>query len=342
MSASPFGILRLPSLTIAAGGMMCALLLRAPAMGAQTVRGTVVDTESGQPVPGAVVVLLDEDGRRHGAVLSGAAGEYQIRAPRPGGYVLRAERVGYRTITSPLLRLEEGRTAVHRLEAGAAGIVLEPVRARTRQRDCTLRPDGSDQTAVAWEEARKALAATTLGADRPGRGYETRLYRLRLRLDDLAVEQEQRWTLPGRARTPFVATPLQRLASTGWVHQDGDSIAFHAPDARTLLSDEFLDHHCFQLRPGEGDRDGMVGLEFAPVLGRRLPDVHGILWMDRRGARLRYLEYTYTGLDGWARCRRSAGAWSSCRRRTVRGSSPAGTFACPPTSPDGTRTSPRA
>ncbi len=297
MRSAPSSIIRLSSITIAAAALTGALLLCAPAAGAQTVRGTVVDAESGQPVAGAVVVLLDQQGRRHGAVLSGAAGEYQLRAPHAGGYVLRAERVGYQSITSPPLRLAEGETVVHRLEAGAARIVLEPVLARGRTRDCTLRPDGSDQTAVAWEEARKALTATTLAADGPGRGYETRLYRLRLRLDDLGVEQEERWTLPGRARTPFVATPLRRLASTGWVHPDGDSIAFHAPDAGTLLSDEFLDQHCFRLRAGEGDRDGMAGLEFAPVRGRRVPDVHGILWMDREGAHLRYLEFTYTGLE---------------------------------------------
>lgn len=273
------------------------ILLGAPAAGAQTVRGTVVEAESGHPVAGAVVVLLDENGRRHGAVLSGADGGYRVSAPRGGRYVLRAERVGYQTITSPPLQLAEGETVVHRLQAGAARIVLQPVQARTRARDCVLRPDGSDQTAVAWQEARKALTATTLSADGRGLAYESRLYRLGLRLDDLGVVQEQRWTVPGRARTPFTATPLRRLASTGWVHPDGDSMAFHAPDAGTLLSDEFLDHHCFRLRPGDGDRDGMAGLEFAPVRGRRVPDVHGILWMDREGARLRYLEYTYTGLE---------------------------------------------
>lgn len=274
-----------------------AALLGAPAAGAQTVRGTVVDAESGRPVVGAVVVLLDDAGRRHGAVLSNAAGEYRITAPRAGAYVLRAERVGYASIVSPALRLGEGETVTHRLAAGASRIVLEPVQARGRARECALRPDGSDQTAVAWQEARKALTATTLGGAARGSGYETRLYRLGLRLDDLAVVEERRWTLPGRARTPFTATPLRRLASTGWVQDEGDSVSFHAPDAVTLLSDEFLDHHCFRLRPGEGDRHGMAGLEFAPVAGRRVPDVHGILWMDREGALLRYLEYTYTGLE---------------------------------------------
>lgn len=285
--------------TFAAAAIAALVLLCAPSAGAQTVRGTVVEAESGNPVAGAVVVLLDENSRRHGAVLSAADGGYRLTAPRGGRYVLRAERVGFQTITSPPLLLAEGETVVHRLAAGAARIVLQPVQARGRARDCTLRPDGSDQTAVAWQEARKALTATTLAADGQGLAYESRLYRLALRLDDLAVVQEQRWTVPGRARTPFTATPLRRLASTGWVHADGDSLAFHAPDAETLLSAEFLDHHCFRLRPGEGDRDGMAGLEFAPVRGRRVPDVHGILWMDREGARLRYLEYTYTGLE-WA------------------------------------------
>jgi hypothetical protein len=280
-----------------AGALAALLLLFAPGAGAQTVRGTVVDAESGRPVARAVVVLMDENGRRIDAALSGTAGDYVVSASRAGEYVLRAERVGYQSITSPRLRLGQGETVTHRLEAGAARIVLEAVQARGRARDCALRPDGSGQTALAWQEARKALTATTLGSDGRGAAYETRLYRLGLRLDDLGVVEEQRWSVPGRARTPFEATPIRRLASTGWVHSDGDSVSFHAPDATTLLSDEFLDQHCFRLRPGEGDRDGMIGLEFAPVAGRRVPDVHGILWMDREGAGLRYLEYTYTGLQ---------------------------------------------
>ncbi|HLM69526.1 MAG TPA: carboxypeptidase-like regulatory domain-containing protein [Longimicrobium sp.] len=63
------------SRVVASLGAMMLVVLCARAAGAQTVRGTVVDARSGHPVPGAVVVLLDENGRRHGAVLSGAAGD---------------------------------------------------------------------------------------------------------------------------------------------------------------------------------------------------------------------------------------------------------------------------
>jgi hypothetical protein len=40
----------------------------------------------------------------------------------------------------------------------------------------------------------------------------------------------------------------------------------------------------------------MVGLAFAPLRGRRLPDVQGTLWLDGQTGHLRYLEYTYTRL----------------------------------------------
>lgn len=61
-----------------------------------------------------------------------------------------------------------------------------------------------------------------------------------------------------------------------------------------LLSDLFLDEHCFAVRDGD---EGRVGLSFRPVPGRKLPDVRGVLWLDRESGELRELEYTYTNLE---------------------------------------------
>ena len=71
-----------------------------------------------------------------------------------------------------------------------------------------------------------------------------------------------------------------------------DGVWFSGPDGNLLLSDEFLGDHCFAVdttRMGAGD----LGLTFEPAQQRKLPDIKGILWMDRRSGALRAIEFEY-------------------------------------------------
>jgi hypothetical protein len=87
------------------------------------------------------------------------------------------------------------------------------------------------------------------------------------------------------------------LSRTGYIkpHEDGTS-TYYAPDADVLLSDIFLQEHCFAVVRDQRDHAGLVGLAFRPVDGRELADVAGTLWLDESASELRYLEYHYTGL----------------------------------------------
>jgi Carboxypeptidase regulatory-like domain len=270
--------------------LAAALLAAAPA-GAQSVRGRVVEPGTEQPVSGAVVILLDQQGNRVTATLSDAQGGFDLRAGGPGTYSLRAERVGYAHAVSPALSLAQGQAVEQRLVMQPRQVTLEPLLVTGTQRECTIRPQA--EAAVVWEEVRKALDAASV-ADRARRyAYRKRMFSRSRTLVNRRAYNEQEWTTPGFSDEPFHATPVHRLAQHGFVESAaGDSVIFHAPDANTLLSDAFLDHHCFRLR----ERRGSIGLEFAPTADRRLPDVRGILWLDRRTARLRRLEYTYVNL----------------------------------------------
>ncbi|HEU4557569.1 MAG TPA: carboxypeptidase regulatory-like domain-containing protein, partial [Longimicrobium sp.] len=44
-----------------------------------------------------------------------------------------------------------------------------------------------------------------------------------------------------------------------------------------------------------GNDRALIGLAFEPVRGRRVPDIRGTLWLDRRSAELRRVEYGYRG-----------------------------------------------
>jgi len=67
---------------------------------------------------------------------------------------------------------------------------------------------------------------------------------------------------------------------------------YFAPDAAALLSDAFLDTHCFRLHTAPGSPD-LIGLSFEPVRSQRPPDVAGTLWLDRETAKPRVLEFGY-------------------------------------------------
>ncbi|MBA2670342.1 MAG: carboxypeptidase regulatory-like domain-containing protein, partial [Gemmatimonadetes bacterium] len=90
------------------------------------------------------------------------------------------------------------------------------------------------------------------------------------------------------------AAAAAELMQVGFVQQVGDSVVYHAPAAHVLLSDEFLDGHCFSVRRAT-DRPGMIGLAFEPMSRRRhIPGVAGVLWLDESTAELRQMEYHYT------------------------------------------------
>ena len=112
----------LPSIRTVLFRMVCAALLlwaiTAPPAKAQdegvALRGFVLNTETGQPLPGAHVVLLRLDVPRppRGAVAN-RSGYYHLPGLTPGRYALRASFVGYRTVRDTL-RLSGGTERVTR------------------------------------------------------------------------------------------------------------------------------------------------------------------------------------------------------------------------------------
>lgn len=77
----------------------------APHLFAQTVQGRVLDVEDDRPVPTALVRLLDADGDERALAAADTTGRYTIVAPEPGIYRLRAQRIGYEVMETPLLEM---------------------------------------------------------------------------------------------------------------------------------------------------------------------------------------------------------------------------------------------
>lgn len=78
----------------------------------QTIRGTVTDADTGQPLAGATVQIVEN---QSGAVAD-SAGHYQIDKVPVGRYRLQANHIGYQTLTIAEILVESGRQVVQNIE----------------------------------------------------------------------------------------------------------------------------------------------------------------------------------------------------------------------------------
>jgi hypothetical protein len=269
---------------------------------AQTITGIVRTRDDLRPATGAIVVLTDSANRPVGGDLTDSLGRFRVSAPRAGRYAIRVERIGLRPVLAPALTLAAGQTVELPLDVGTDPVALRRVRVQTDSR-CDVRPrEGTpgELAAWLWEEARKALTAANVGAERRTTPLEiTHLVRWR-ELGTERVMREQRLPSTQVRGRPFASLPPESLAVHGYVERHGDSTIYAAPDAATLLDARFLDGHCLAARAARADRPGLVGLAFRPARGTTLPDVHGVLWLDDATFELRFLEFGYTAPESLA------------------------------------------
>lgn len=92
-----------------------------------TVRGTIVELESGNPVAQARVELLDEGGGVVSTATSNASGAYLLRTSAEGPLTLRGSRLGYATRTTESFSLGAGRWAVVDLPMATEAVRLDPI-----------------------------------------------------------------------------------------------------------------------------------------------------------------------------------------------------------------------
>jgi hypothetical protein len=101
--------------------------LAAAPLPAQTLRGKVLDAESGQPVTLAFVGLLAEGRTLVVSTLVDGSGGFALRAPAPGSYFLYVARTGYRPVVDGLFDLGAGGALEIRVGLSPSPMALEPV-----------------------------------------------------------------------------------------------------------------------------------------------------------------------------------------------------------------------
>jgi hypothetical protein len=283
--------------TIVVIGVLSCVLLPAR-VDAQTVLFRIVDDETSAPVFGAIAQLLDQRGEIVRRVLSDEQGRALFVSVPAARYRVRAEMIGMATLESDAFEVGGPSAVPRELRLVPRAIDLEAIDVRAERRRCIARP-AQEGLAVAmlWDETRKALSAAAITEQRGLYRYETMTYERDVDASSGVVVREEETRVGGYMRTPFETLAAEDLIGGGFARNDGGELAYYAPDANVLLSDAFLDTHCFRLEEGPESRN-VIGLGFEPLEGRgRVVDVRGTLWLDRETAELRWLEYTYQNLD---------------------------------------------
>ena len=103
------------------------LLSNVTPVGAQAIRGLVLDADTGHPVDGVSVMLMDSDDGVAKGVLSNEVGSFLILAPRTGRYRVQLERIGYETTTSAAIDLLPPDTVEVQLRMSMEVVVLAPL-----------------------------------------------------------------------------------------------------------------------------------------------------------------------------------------------------------------------
>jgi hypothetical protein len=275
-----------------------AVLASLPAMSvalhAQTVRGVVLDERSALPVTGAVVALLDENGDRRAAVFSDSLGAFTIRATRAGSFRLWVERITYQPRLTPAVQLAAGSDHEVTVRLAPRTQAMRTVTV-IGHRSCKLTPEQSSAVSGMWDDVRAALSATVLTEQEQ---------KLRIRYTTYERDLDTELTELGRTSREsvvqggmvFSAVPIEQLERHGYVQQERGEMVYNAPDAHVLLSDHFLDNHCFRPADARVAGDSLIGLYFEPARTQRnYVDVRGILWLNATTRELSSLQYEYVG-----------------------------------------------
>ena len=258
---------------------------------AQPITGMVIEDGVGTPIAGAMVILFDSTGTQVDRVLTNAAGRFLVRASDPGSHYITVERIGYANWTTDPFEPEVGGQLLT-IEVPVEAIPLEGLDVSGSRR-CEVRPEEGQATARVWEEVRKALSAEEY--TRQASLYRYTLFRYNRILDRDARETiEEDTTIAENLPAAFRSFPIEYLVARGFVQPTADTTTvYFAPDAGALISDAFLDTHCFGLREGE---EGKIGLLFRPLPDRWVPEIGGVLWVDAATSELERLEFLYVNL----------------------------------------------
>ena len=264
--------------------------------GAQAIHGRVRDAMNGLPLEGAVVSLVREGGGPAIGAFTDSSGTYRLRPMAGGPHRLNVKRIGYQPYTSDVIEIIPG-TMMARPEVALAPRpqIMATVNI-SGDRRCASGSRRGEEVVGLWEDVRVALEATVFTAEEQRFGLSYVTYERTL---DRQLREQTRTerTHAARGAMVFASIPAGQLAEEGYVFRSGDEYLYRALDAHVLLSESFLDTHCFRSAPKHETDTSLIGLAFEPVRRGDRIEVRGVLWLDRPTRELDAIDFTYVGLN---------------------------------------------
>lgn len=251
------------------------------------------------PAAGVLVeaVRVGADGATIRAI-SSSSGHLTIWTHAPGVYRLRALRIGFLPTEIGEVELRGGSVTAPPIVLAGIAVRLDSVRVVSSQ-VCGARSEAQSDAASILLQARVALAASLLappdGAVRVHwRGFSVITDREHTPLSPLRVASYE-----SPSEVPFRSIGADALLTDGFVRSENGAVVFSAPDAEVLLSEPFVETHCFTAGTERPDRSDWVGVEFEPIPARRnrVNALAGSIWLDRRTSELRRVEFRFLGAD---------------------------------------------
>lgn len=235
----------------------------------QTVELRLREDSLGVPIVGAIVRLFhDKSVVSQG--LTDESGRVVLRGRSAGTYRLSIARIGWTGLEPAPFALDSGQVLRLSLGMSSKRVLLPSIEVRSTS-NCSAKGREGEVAAALWQEINKALTANLITERQ---GLVPLHLREFLRDVDLSGKPLREWITTSRIirGPPFASLAAASLVSTGFVFEQGDTAVFAAPDASLLLSDQFIETHCFGSRES---KSGLAALAFRPTSGRRVPDVSG-------------------------------------------------------------------
>lgn len=277
-------------------GVALASLATAHRARCQTVIGEVVDVHDLSPITGAFVVLVDVQGMEVDRYLTTGQGTYRLQARDAGLHRLRVRRIGFDDTETDFFQVPAQGRVTRRVEVDPRPVELAALQVDGGEARCGTPTDEANELERVWDEAEKALEATAWTERHAD--YVFDVARVQEERDPHGESVEvigyERTRTAGRH--PFLAVSPDALAETGWVFESDRGFQYFGPDASTLLHDSFLDTHCFHLVKSDGAGRPLVGLAFEPIPRRDVPEISGVMWLDRETAEMRSVWFQYEHL----------------------------------------------
>jgi Carboxypeptidase regulatory-like domain len=262
------------------------------AVSAQSIDVTVTHGETGGPLQGAFVSVLAADSAVLFSGLTDASGRVGFRLATVGTIQVKAGMIGHAPQVTAAVTLHAGESHPIRLVLPVLAVDLAEIRVEADDL-CRLRPDAAMQISSVWESARTALGIQTWAEQHAIHRLNVSTWERDLDSSGGTVERETRRSRTRLTRTPFRSLPPEDLLRSGFARsREGGDTEWFAPDAALLLSDEFLNTHCFRLTRS-AEQPGSIGLAFSPVRSEPT-DIEGTLWLDEQSGYLQHLDYRYT------------------------------------------------